>query len=145
MDMSAFYDTLKEIYLHLDDGDRRFLGQFRLTVPRFFLLRHINENPGISPTQLSALMLNDKSNITRLLRGVEDEGLVKRRPDQHDRRTIQLYLTRKGEGILSEAQGAHAAFNRHRFSQVRAELEQVSEVLSEIRSALEAQLAQMDA
>jgi DNA-binding MarR family transcriptional regulator len=50
------------------------LYQFSLTVPRYHTLKHIHEDLGGSLTTLSALMLNDKRNINRLLGILEGKG-----------------------------------------------------------------------
>ena len=116
MDEMKIYNTLKEIYFYLDDGDRRFLGQYNLSVPRFFSLKHIREHPGISPTELSVRMLTDKSNITRMIRGLEADDLVIRKPNATDGRAICLYLTTSGQALLDEVSARHTSFNRDRFS-----------------------------
>ena len=36
------YTTLKEIYFSLDNGDRRLLEGYNLSVPRFYLLKQFN-------------------------------------------------------------------------------------------------------
>jgi DNA-binding MarR family transcriptional regulator len=139
-EMTYFYNTLKEIYFCLDDGDRRFLSQYNLSVPRFFTLKYIGEQPGISPTELSVLMLSTKSNITRLIKGMESEGLVKRRPHTKDRRTICLYLTERGKSLVDEVSTRHASFNQERFSVLNDDLHALLDDLQEVKVVLEDQL-----
>ncbi len=135
------YTTFKDIYFYLDDGDRRFFSQYNLTVPRFFTLKHIGEQPGISPTQLSALMLSDKSNITRLIRGMEAEGLLARHPHPTDGRTICLHLTETGAGLLKEVASRHVLYNQERFSSLSGDLSAFLDELVEVKGVLENQLA----
>jgi len=137
---SKIYTTFKEIYFYLDDGDRRFLSQYNLTVPRFYTLKHIGEQPGISPTQLSTLMLTDKSNITRLIRGMEAEGLVVRFPHATDGRTICLHLTDPGVELLSEVAARHALYNQQRFSFLSADQSAFLDELLGVKGVLENQL-----
>ncbi|MFN2188548.1 MAG: MarR family winged helix-turn-helix transcriptional regulator [Candidatus Promineifilaceae bacterium] len=114
-DRKEIYDLLNEIYLILDDGDRRLFSQFDLTPPRYYALVHIGHKPGISISNLSDLMLCDKSNATRIVKGLEGEGLVYRLPHETDGRTLRLFLTKSGEEIRRKAINAHTVYNEKRF------------------------------
>lgn len=134
------YNTLKEIYFSLDNGDRRLLEGYNLSVPRFYLLKHIADNPGITLTRLSSLMLTDKSNITRLIKGVEAEGLVIRQQHESDGRAISLYLTDAGRLLLADAMAAHASFTRERFAPMLDRANGLLAELSKVKTILETQL-----
>lgn len=113
-DAQTIYALLKEIFLILDDGDRQLLGQFDLTPSRYYALVHLGEKPGLSLSELSDLMLCDKSNATRIVRGLEDDGLALRRPNEHDRRAIRLYLSDAGQELRRRAVAAHERYNEGR-------------------------------
>lgn len=115
LDFQRIYGLLKEISLIIEDGDRRLLTQFNLTVPRYYILYHLGHRPGISLSQLSDFMLCDKSNITRLVRGMETDGLVERRAHESDGRTARLFLTGEGEKVRQHVQSAHTEYNEFRF------------------------------
>jgi DNA-binding MarR family transcriptional regulator len=117
------YTLLKEIFLIIDDGDRRFFDRYSLTVSRFYAIFHIGEEPGISSSHLSNRMLCDKSNITRIVKGLEADGHVMRKPHETDGRSRRLFLTRKGRGVLDEASVAHDAYNEARLDCI-SEIEQ---------------------
>jgi DNA-binding MarR family transcriptional regulator len=101
------YNLLKETFLLLDFGDRLLFEQFDLSVPRTYMLYHIADTPGISPSQLSDRMFCDKSNITRLVQGLETDGLVARRPHEHDGRATRLHLTPAGAALAASVAVAH--------------------------------------
>lgn len=134
------YTTLKEIYFSLDNGDRRLLEGYNLSVPRFYLLKHIAENPGITLTQLSTLMLTDKSNITRLIKGIEAEGLVTKLQHETDGRALSLYITETGQRILSSALAAHSNFTQERFAPIREQVNGLLADLIQVKQILDAQL-----
>ena len=134
------YNTLKEIYFSLDNGDRRLLEGYNLSVPRFYLLKHIADHPGITLTQLSALMLSDKSNITRLIQRVEAEGLVSRQQHEMDGRALSLHLTGEGHKLLSDALRAHANFTQERFAPLQENAKSLLADLQEVKHILESQL-----
>lgn len=117
-DSQALYALLKEIYLILDDGDRQLFNQFNLTPSRYYALVHLGENPGLSLSELSGRMLCDKSNATRIMKGLEAEGLAIRRPHESDGRAIRLYLTEKGEQLRQQAVTAHSRYNHGRLQSV---------------------------
>jgi DNA-binding MarR family transcriptional regulator len=114
-DPQAIYHLLNEIFLILDDGDQRFFNRFNLTASRYYALFHLGQNPGISFSELSGLMLCDKSNITRIIKGLESSGLVVRRPHESDGRTLRLFLSEEGTRICQEASIEHHHFNEIRF------------------------------
>ena len=116
-DRQEIYNLLNEIYLILDDGDRRLFSQFDLTPPRYYALVHIGNQPGISLSKLSNLMLCDKSNATRIIKGLEGEGLVYRLPHETDGRTIRLFLSKKGQEVRQKAASAHTSYNEKRFNE----------------------------
>lgn len=137
----TIYNTIKEIYFWLDYGDRQVLDAFKLNVPRFYLLKHIYDNPGISFTKLSVLMISDKSNITRLIQAVEADGLVERKPHDTDRRTWTLFLTEMGKDVLVRAIAAHEAFTQERFASVHENGDLLKRLI-EVRQALQVQIDQ---
>jgi DNA-binding MarR family transcriptional regulator len=138
------YAILKEIYFSLDNGDRLLLEGYNLSVPRFYLLKHISENPAITLTQLSTLMLTDKSNITRLIRGVEAEGLVFRQQHSTDGRALSLFLTEKGERLLSNALNAFNNFTQERFAPIHENANGLLSTLTEVKQILEEQLEHLN-
>ncbi|MCA9936339.1 MAG: MarR family transcriptional regulator [Ardenticatenaceae bacterium] len=110
-DKELLYNLIKETFLLIDDGDRRFFYQFDLTVSRYYALYHIAENPGISFSQLSDRMVCDKSNVTRIIKGLEASGYVTRQPHETDGRTLRLYLTEEGTAVQQQAALAHKIYN----------------------------------
>ena len=139
-DAILFYNTLKEIYFCLDNGDRQLFEAYQLTVPRFYALRNISENPGLSMTELSTLMLSDKSNITRLVKSIEEEGLVCRKQGLRDKRKQRLYLSEKGEHILKQATTAHNRLIQARFSDFSDKDKDLLRRLGVIKQRLESAL-----
>jgi DNA-binding MarR family transcriptional regulator len=133
----VFYESLKKIVACIEYGDRRFLSEFDLTSLRFYALKHIDENPGISLTTLSALMLNDKSSTTRLIRSLQEEGLVQRYRSESDYRTYCLYLSELGKQRYERASAAYDIYTRDRFSNVKIDIEGLINGLVVIIDSLE--------
>ena len=94
-----FYKSLKAIFLHIDNAEKAFLSQFRLSVPRFYTLYHIYNHPGINYIELTDLLLCTKSNTTRIVRSLQKEGLIDRKNHPDDGRSFQLFLTDAGKDL----------------------------------------------
>lgn len=95
------YESLKSIFLHIDNHEKAFLARFGLNVPRFYVLMHVEKNPGINYILLSDLLLCTKSNTTRVVRGMQTEGLINREVDPNDRRSYQLTLSKAGHDLFN--------------------------------------------
>lgn len=133
----SVYTLLKELYLIIDDGDRRLLGDFDLTPPRYYALVHLGERPGISLGELSDLMICDKSNATRIVKGLVAEGLVIKKPNESDGRSIRLFLTDDGYELRERAVRAHQEYNKLRFANFeKIETEDLILTLDELKDAL---------
>ena len=115
-DREALYNVLKTTFILLDDGDRRLFGQYDLSPTRYYALLHISEKPGLSSSDLSDRLLCDKSNVTRIVKGLEHSGHIVRKPHETDGRTLRLYLTEKGKTVCQDISIAHQAYNEHRLS-----------------------------
>ncbi len=144
-DATLIYNLLKEIFFLVDDGDRRLFSQYNLSVPRFYILWHLGNEPGISSRRLSELMICDKSNITRLSKGLESDGLVLRQPHETDGRALRLSLTEEGTRIRREALESHLAYNRQRFTSCDYhEQEDLQRYLLRLKESLHSELLAVD-
>lgn len=112
----TLYDTLINLFLVVNENDRFVLARHGLSLPRFHVLQHLYAEPGISFVRLSDLMLTDRANVTRIIRGMEADELVSRQPNTHDRRSYWLHLTAKGAALYARAAAAHRADIASRFA-----------------------------
>jgi len=139
----ALYNLLKQTFILLDDGDRRLFGQYDLSPTRYYALLHILEKPGLSSSELSDRLLCDKSNVTRIVKGLENTGYIIRKPHETDGRTLRLYLTEQGEFVCTEISAAHQTYNELRLSCI-SEISQgnLLENLSLLNDSLQKELSQ---
>ncbi|MFI8187454.1 MarR family winged helix-turn-helix transcriptional regulator [Streptomyces sp. NPDC085946] len=72
-------------------------------------LRRSGEPCTLSPRQLSATLMLTTGGMTGRLDKLERAGLLRRSPDPHDRRGLQVTLTGKGLDLIDEAVGAGVA------------------------------------
>jgi DNA-binding MarR family transcriptional regulator len=121
----TLFSLIKRTSFLLDEDERLLLEQFDLSVPRFNLLYHVYENPGIAPSTLSNKLLCHRSNISRLVRSMEKEGLVIRKRNQADYRTVHLSLTTKGKMLYQKAQASYEAYVTHCMRQLSSDRKQL--------------------
>jgi DNA-binding MarR family transcriptional regulator len=62
-----------------------------------FVLMNIDEKEGTHATKIAPLMGMEATSLTRLLRNMETDGLIKRRKDASDGRVVRILLTEKGQ------------------------------------------------
>ena len=132
-----FYKSLKAIFLHIDNAEKAFLNQFKLSVPRFYTLYHIYNHPGINYIDLTDLLLCTKSNTTRIVRSLQKEGLIDRRNHPDDGRSFQLFLTDAGKDLFERIYPQYLAhINRLMSHFTDAELNRYSLVSYSIENTL---------
>ena len=76
----------------------------------FPALAIIHLNPGISQSALGRAIARDKSTVSPLIKDLQKNGFISRKPSIHDRRSVTLALTKKGERILTRL---HARATEH--------------------------------
>jgi MarR family 2-MHQ and catechol resistance regulon transcriptional repressor len=131
------YNSLKSIFLHIDNHEKEFLARFGLNIPRFYVLMHVENNPGINYIVLSDLLLCTKSNTTRVVRGMQKEGLINRENDPSDRRSYQLTLTKAGHDLFNRVYPDYKMLVDGLMSRLdKAKLEDYLKASSEIENTL---------
>lgn len=131
------YRMLHDIYVLLDDGDRRVLAQFGLTTSQYAVLLLLDCDDGRRLTTVSDRLLLARSTITRLVDQLEEAGLVQRDADPHDRRAQRVILTRLGAERRTAAQAAHERSVERRMTVLeQTENEQLWMLLDKLRRSL---------
>jgi len=70
-----------------------------ITVDQWGILNLLWESDGQTPVELARRADKDKPNVTRLLKILEDKGLVHRQADPTDRRSHRIHLTEAGKAL----------------------------------------------
>lgn len=74
-------------------------AELGLTPPQMFALRALDPEHPVPMRELAVQLHCDSSNVTGLVDGLEAQGLVERRPDEHDRRVRMLVVTERGAQV----------------------------------------------
>jgi len=84
-----------------------------LTPAQFGVLTVLKSHPGLGQSSLARALGFDKVTVLRVLRGLETRGFVERGPAPDNKRNMCVFLTREGDGILTQAQKpAERAYKR---------------------------------
>ncbi|WP_189185019.1 MarR family winged helix-turn-helix transcriptional regulator [Streptomyces albiflavescens] len=93
----------------------------------------------LSPRQLSATLMLTTGGMTGRLDKLERAGLLRRSPDPHDRRGLQVTLTEKGLTLIDEAVGAGLAAQTEALNTLDAERStQLADLLRELLAGTQA-------
>jgi DNA-binding MarR family transcriptional regulator len=82
---------------------RPVFSKLGLTYPRYITLVVLFERDGIAMSALGARLHLDSGTLTPLVKGMEADGLVTRRRDPLDERSVQVSLTKKGREVSAKA------------------------------------------
>ena len=86
--------------LHL--SKKRFMAiasEFELSPPQVMALRQLDPDEPKPMSELAAALRCDNSNVTGIVDRLEAQGLVERRPAEHDRRVKSLVITERGTDV----------------------------------------------
>lgn len=66
-------------------------SEFGVTLPQFYVLAYVNNNPGVSVAQISKGVDLAKSTVSGIIDRLERDGLLTRETDPEDRRNVRVY------------------------------------------------------
>ncbi len=90
-------------------------------------------NPGISQDQLGKAIIVNKSNITRQLAFLEQNGFITREPKAQDKRVMQIFPTEKAQELFPRIRSVLQEWNTYLLepfgNQERAQLNEMLELV----------------
>ena len=76
-----------------------------------FVLLNINSEEGTPATKIAPLMGLEARSLTRILKTMEQKGLVRREADVSDKRLVRIFLTKEGKAKKDKAREVVLLFN----------------------------------
>jgi DNA-binding MarR family transcriptional regulator len=73
-----------------------------ITVDQWVLLKVIEENAGLSQSELAEMSFRDPASITRTLDLLDKKGLIVRKPIANNRRQYSVELTKVGDYFIAQ-------------------------------------------
>ncbi len=83
-----------------------------------YLLINIHKN-GTPVTQIASLLGVKSTSLSRILSGLEQQGLIYRSTDDQDKRSVRIFLTEAGQEKRQVAKNLVKDFNGHLERQLR--------------------------
>lgn len=81
----------------------KLVSDMSATVGEATILMTINENPGIRQGVLADVLKIKWPSMTKLIRGLDERGMLQRHVSPTDRRAVELHLTPQGEQLVIRA------------------------------------------
>lgn len=108
-----------------------------ITMSMGFVLLNIHAD-GTPATKIAPLMGLEARSLTRLLRSMEEKGLICRETDPGDRRMVRIVLTREGKKKKEKSRETVLRFNEAVSAQIsKNRLNTFFQVLQDIQKVLE--------
>ena len=86
-------------------------AQHDISTSMGFVLLNIRTEGGIPATKIAPLMGLESRSLTRMLKSMEAKGLIFKKRDELDRRSVQIYLTEEGKRRKQIARDTIRGFN----------------------------------
>ncbi len=89
----------------------RLREEFRTTLPRFDLMAQLEKSAtGMTVGEVSQRLMVSNGNVTTVVSGLVEEGLIDKRPAPHDRRVQVISLTAQGRKQFRAMAERHEAW-----------------------------------
>jgi MarR family transcriptional regulator, organic hydroperoxide resistance regulator len=82
-----------------------------ITMSMGFVLLNINSEEGTPATKIAPLMGLEARSLTRLLKSMEEKGLIQREADASDKRLVRIMLTKEGKKKKEKSRETVLRFN----------------------------------
>ena len=108
------------------------------TMPMAYALLSIDVEKGTPSTSLGPKMGMESRSLTRILKKMEEEGVIKRVQDKNDKRVTRIVITKKGIEKRDQSRLAVIQFNKEVQSELSSsERKMFFQVMTKIHNILE--------
>nr|WP_100403246.1 MarR family transcriptional regulator [Bacillus sp. FJAT-42315] len=140
--MNVSLDEYISIYIHQTDllitsEVKSRLAPFNIAPEQNLVMMLLWKKDGLSQQEIAEKLKKDKTNIARMLLNLEQKGLIRRVCCQHDRRSLKVFLTEKGDNLKEIIIPIAKEINKQIYKGIsEEELQTVRSVLSKMRENL---------
>ena len=112
-------------------------GKFGGSMAIGYTLLNIDKQ-GTPSTKLAPKMGMEPRSLTRMIKQLDESGLIKKQSDKNDKRLVKIFLTEKGKQIRSKARDVVISFNNEIQNQIDAkELATCLSVLNKVNDLID--------
>jgi len=76
---------------------------------------------GVPATKIAPMMGMTSSSLSRLLKNMEDDGLIYRKPEKEDKRVVRIFLSQEGLELKKKIKDVVINFNKKLFKKISKE------------------------
>ena len=103
-----------------------------------FVLINIHSEHGTPATKIAPMMGLESRSLTRMLKSMEEKGLIYKMPDPDDKRSVRIYLTEEGKIKKAISVTTVLKFNEVIYSKIDSKkLKTFFEVIQNINEIIE--------
>ena len=113
--------ALREVMRAFNVATKKLERRFGISGSQLESLEILQENPGLSASDLAARSATDQSTASVVVKRLADSGLVERRQTDGDRRRVNLTLTPEGHALLAKAPPSVSSRLREAFVRMACE------------------------
>lgn len=133
----AFRSFMRVIHLH-----RRLiiqaLGDVGAHPAQAICLRRLSTEDGLAQKDLADDMFLTPPTVSRMLKTMEQAGVVERRPDDEDQRVVRVFLTEEGRRLAGELQTVTSRYVAETFGSLPDDdLRELTRLLDRLAGGLE--------
>lgn len=96
----------RRAYLAIVEPSARLMAEQGLRPTSYSVLSLIHHEPGLNSRRISQVLGMRPPNLVAMVASLERRGLIDRRPDPDDRRSLVLHLTAAGRRMMSRLERA---------------------------------------
>ena len=104
---------LKIVWQTMANRYNQLVTEFGITQSIGYLLINIDEQEGTTVSQAATLLGLKSTSLSRMLRQLEESGLIYRESNEGDKRSVKIYLTELGREKRHQARGLVKQFNNY--------------------------------
>jgi DNA-binding MarR family transcriptional regulator len=113
-------------------------SKHNITMSMGFVLLNIHAHDGTPATKIAPLIGLEARSLTRLLKSMEEKGLIYREADASDKRSVRIFLTREGKRKREKSKETVLRFNQSVIDQIdQNKLKTFFQVLQDIQKIIE--------
>jgi DNA-binding MarR family transcriptional regulator len=86
-------------------------AEYDATMAMGFVLLNIDSEEGAPATKIAPQMGLEARSLTRILKTLEERGIIQRKGDVNDKRSVRIYLTKEGKKRKEKARETVLRFN----------------------------------
>ncbi len=128
-------NNIRETEVWMRNQIRDFLDEFEITRQQLSILQILKaaNNEPLSTKEIQTLMVDKRSDTSRLVDRLIEKDLVRKRKDPDDGRLVQVYIKYEGLRLLAQIEDRMSSLDK-RFEKLNAdEAEELNRLLSKLK------------